>query len=48
MGQFGKVLLAIDNAHTAPQRAMNCGPGLGLTMISLMSILLICLAFVRH
>ncbi len=24
MGQFSKVLLAIDNAHTVPQRAL-CG-----------------------
>ncbi len=29
MGQFSKVLLAIDNAHTVPQRALNCGPGIG-------------------
>ncbi len=29
MGQFSKVLLAIDNAHTVPQRVMDCGPGLG-------------------
>ncbi len=29
MGQFSKVLLAIDNAHTVPQRALDCGPGLG-------------------
>ncbi len=28
MGQFSKVLLAIDNACTAPQRALDCGPGL--------------------
>ncbi len=28
MGQFSKVLLAIDNAHTAPQRALDSGPGL--------------------
>ncbi len=26
MGQFSK---AIDNAHTAPQRDLDCGPGLG-------------------
>ncbi len=25
MGLFSKVLLAIDNAHTAPQRALDCG-----------------------
>ncbi len=31
MGQFSKVLFAIDNAHTVPQRAMDCGPGLGKT-----------------
>ncbi len=29
MGQFSKVLLAIGNAHTVPQRAMDCGPSLG-------------------
>ncbi len=29
MGQFGKVLLAIDNAYTVPWRAMDCGLGLG-------------------
>ncbi len=29
MGQFSKVLLAIDNAHTLPQRALDCGPSLG-------------------
>ncbi len=29
MGQFSKVLLAIGNAHTVPQRALDCGPGLG-------------------
>ncbi len=31
MGQFSKVLLAIDNAHTVPQRTLDhvdCGPGL--------------------
>ncbi len=28
MGQFSKIP-AIDNAHTAPQRALVCGPGLG-------------------
>ncbi len=28
MGQFSKVLLAIDNAHTVPQRAHDCRPGL--------------------
>ncbi len=28
MGQFSKVLV-IDNAHTAPQRAPDCRPGLG-------------------
>ncbi len=26
MGQFS---IAIDNAHTAPQSALDCGPGLG-------------------
>ncbi len=29
MGQFSNVLLAIDKAHTAPQRALDCIPGLG-------------------
>ncbi len=29
MGQFSKVLLAIDNAHIAPRRALDCGQGLG-------------------
>ncbi len=32
MGQFSKSAIAIDNAHTVPQRAMDCGPpesGLG-------------------
>ncbi len=29
MGQFRKVLLAIDNAHSLPQRALDCRPGLG-------------------
>ncbi len=29
MGQFNEVLLAIDSAHTIPQRALDCGPGLG-------------------
>ncbi len=29
MGQFSKVLLAIDNAHTVPQHAMDCEPDLG-------------------
>ncbi len=29
MDQFSKVLLAIDNAHTLAQRALDCGPGLG-------------------
>ncbi len=29
MGQFSKVLLAIDIAHTVSQRALDCGPGLG-------------------
>ncbi len=28
MGQFSKVLLAIDKAHTVPQRALDCGAGL--------------------
>ncbi len=30
MDQFCKVLLAIDNAHTVPQKALDCGSGLGL------------------
>ncbi len=29
MGQFSKVLLAIDNANIVPQRALDCGLGLG-------------------
>ncbi len=29
MGQFSKVLLAIDNAHTIPQRALDSVPHLG-------------------
>ncbi len=29
MGQFNKVLFAIGNAHTVPQRALDCGPVLG-------------------
>ncbi len=29
MVQFSKVLLAIDNAHTVPQRALDRGLGLG-------------------
>ncbi len=28
MGQYGKVLLAIDNAHTVPHMAVDYGPGL--------------------
>ncbi len=28
MGQFSKVQLAIDNAHTVSQRALDCGQGL--------------------
>ncbi len=28
MGQFSKILLAIDNAQAVPQRALDCGPGL--------------------
>ncbi len=27
MGQFSKVLLAIDNAHTVPQKALDSRPG---------------------
>ncbi len=34
MGQFSKVLLAIDNAHTVPQRALEGGPDLsGLNQV---------------
>ncbi len=33
MGQFSKILLAIDNAHTVPQRVLDCGPGLGLNKV---------------
>ncbi len=29
MRQFSKISIAIDNAHTTPQRALNCRPGLG-------------------
>ncbi len=29
MGQFSKVLLAIDKVYTVPQKALNCGPRLG-------------------
>ncbi len=29
MSQFSKVLMAIDKAHTVPQRVLDCGPGLG-------------------
>ncbi len=29
MGQFRKVLLAIDKVHIVPQRALDCGPDLG-------------------
>ncbi len=29
MGQFSKVRLAIDNAHTVLQNALDCRPGLG-------------------
>ncbi len=29
MGQFSKVLLAIEKAHTVPERAQDCGPCLG-------------------
>ncbi len=28
MGQFSKVLLAINKAHKVPHRALDCGPGL--------------------
>ncbi len=30
MGKFSNVLLAIDNAHTVPQRAMDCRLALSL------------------
>ncbi len=34
MGQFSKVLLAIDKVHTAPQKALDCGSGLcGLNQV---------------
>ncbi len=29
MGQFSSVLLAIDNAYTVPQKALDCVLGLG-------------------
>ncbi len=35
MCQFSKVLLAFDNAHTVPRRALDCRPGLGGSMIAL-------------
>ncbi len=28
MNQFSDVLLASDKAHTVPQRALDCGPGI--------------------
>ncbi len=34
MGQFSKVLLAIDKVHTAPQKALDCRSGLcGLNQV---------------
>ncbi len=33
MGQFSKVLLNIDNAHTVPQRVLDFMPGLGGRLI---------------
>ncbi len=29
MDQFSKILLSIDNAHTVPQRVLECRPGIG-------------------
>ncbi len=29
MGQFSNVLLTIDNPYTIPERAVDCGLGLG-------------------
>ncbi len=29
MGQFSKVVLAIDTAHAVPQRVQDCRPGFG-------------------
>ncbi len=29
MGQFSKVLFAIDNAHTIPHMALDCGSDIG-------------------
>ncbi len=29
MGQIKQSTIAIDNAHTVPQRVLDCGPGLG-------------------
>ncbi len=29
MGQFNKVLLAIDKAHTVPEKTLDCGPSSG-------------------
>ncbi len=31
MRQFRKVLLAIDNAHTVPQRSLDCKPGVDIS-----------------
>ncbi len=28
MGQFSKVILAIEKVYPVPQRALDCGPGL--------------------
>ncbi len=29
MDQIMNVIITIDKVHTAPQRALDCGPGLG-------------------
>ncbi len=49
MGQFRKVLLAIDNAHTVQQRALDCRPGLGrLIQVMDPTIPLLCLEYICH
>ncbi len=42
MGQFSKVLLAIDNTHTVPQRALDYGPGLGGLVVVIYAFRRIC------
>ncbi len=53
MGQSSKILLAIDNVHTVPQRALNCGPDLGglnqvyRSNLSISSVLSICVKYIN-